>query len=200
MINAKPELCFRCANPARRQSGDIVTRWASQWERPELWIFDFHHHLFAGDNGEWVIGVAGLCGLFFVISGVILWWRTRKTFQFRLWPKRMSRPSIVWQHRDLGIIVAPLLLISIVTGTMMIFRPFALGVVEPDALSRDSAGLQRLEQLRLDRHQPIYVDTPLHDVLDLVASVPYPVPVLDHSGAFKGTISKNLLLQTLSRH
>ncbi len=42
------------------QSGDIVTRWASQWERPELWIFDFHHHLFTGDNGEWVIGIAGL--------------------------------------------------------------------------------------------------------------------------------------------
>src|SRR3546814_12690439 len=34
------------------QSGEIAARWASQWERPELWIFDFHHHLFAGDNGE----------------------------------------------------------------------------------------------------------------------------------------------------
>jgi uncharacterized iron-regulated membrane protein len=113
------------------QSGEIAARWASQWERPELWIFDFHHHLFAGDNGEWVIGVAGLCGLFFVISGVILWWRTRRTFQLRLWPKRMSRPAIVMHHRDLGVIVAPLLLISIVTGTMMIFRPFALGMVAP---------------------------------------------------------------------
>ena len=113
------------------QSGEVVTRWASQWERPELWIFDFHHHLFAGDSGEWVIGIAGLCGLFFVISGAILWWRTRKTFQLRLWPKRMSRPSIVMHHRDLGIVVAPLLLISIVTGTMMIFRPFAMVMIAP---------------------------------------------------------------------
>ncbi|WP_295327071.1 PepSY-associated TM helix domain-containing protein [uncultured Sphingopyxis sp.] len=113
------------------QSGDIAARWASQWERPELWIFDFHHHLFAGDSGEWVIGVAGLCGLFFVISGAILWWRTRKTFQLRLWPKRMSRPAIVMHHRDLGIIVAPLLLISVVTGTMMIFRPFAMAMIAP---------------------------------------------------------------------
>ena len=113
------------------QSGEIVARWASQWERPELWIFDFHHHLFAGDNGEWVIGIAGLCGLFFVISGVILWWRTRRTFRFRLWPKRMSRPAIVMHHRDLGVIVAPLLLISIVTGTMMIFRPFAMAMIAP---------------------------------------------------------------------
>ena len=113
------------------QSGEVVTRWASQWERPELWIFDFHHHLFTGHTGEWVIGIAGLCGLFFVVSGAILWWRTRRTFRLRLWPQRMSRPSIVWHHRDLGIVAAPLLLISIVTGTMMIFRPFALGVVAP---------------------------------------------------------------------
>lgn len=113
------------------QSGDIVTRWASQWERPELWIFDFHHHLFAGDSGEWVIGIAGLCGLFFVVSGIILWWRTRKTFQLRLWPKRMSRPAIVMHHRDLGVITAPLLLIAIITGTMMIFRPFAMIMVAP---------------------------------------------------------------------
>jgi len=113
------------------QSGEVVTRWASQWERPELWIFDFHHHLFAGDSGEWVIGIAGLAGLFFVISGVILWWRTRKTFRLRLWPKRMSRPAIVMQHRDLGVVMAPLLLISVVTGTMMIFRPFAMVMIAP---------------------------------------------------------------------
>ena len=104
------------------QSGEVVARWASQWERPEIWLFDFHHHLFTGDAGEWVIGIAGLAGLFFVISGVILWWRTRKTFKLRLWPKRMTRPAIVMQHRDLGVVVAPLLLLSVVTGTMMIFR------------------------------------------------------------------------------
>jgi uncharacterized iron-regulated membrane protein len=113
------------------QAGAIVTRWASQWERPELWLFDLHHHLFAGDVGETVIGVAGLCALLFVITGVILWWRTRRTFAFRLWPKRLSRPAIVMQHRDLGIVVAPLLLLSALTGTMMIFKPVAAVVVAP---------------------------------------------------------------------
>jgi LPXTG-motif cell wall-anchored protein len=57
-----------------------VARWQSQWERPELWLFDFHHHLFAGHTGETVTGVLGLIGLLFVISGSIVWWRTRKTF------------------------------------------------------------------------------------------------------------------------
>ncbi|WP_300650558.1 glycine betaine/L-proline ABC transporter ATP-binding protein ProV [Pseudomonas sp.] len=85
-------------------------------------------------------------------------------------------------------------------GYLIDERDQLLGVIEPDALNGNAAELQRLELLRLDQHQPIYVDTPLHEVLDVVASVPYPVPVLDHGGAFKGTISKNLLLQTLSRH
>ncbi|MDT8758910.1 PepSY domain-containing protein [Sphingomonas psychrotolerans] len=113
------------------QAGDIVTSWQSQWQRPELWIFDLHHHLFADDIGETVIGVAGLAAILFVVSGAILWWRTRKTFKFRLWPRRLSRPAIVMQHRDLGIMVAPLLLLSAVTGTMMIFKPFAALVIAP---------------------------------------------------------------------
>jgi uncharacterized iron-regulated membrane protein len=108
-----------------------VRHWQSQWERPELWLFDFHHHLFSGDVGETVIGIAGLAGILFVVTGSILWWRTRRTFKFRLWPKRLSRPAIVMQHRDLGIMVAPLLLLSVVTGTMMVFKPFAAIVVAP---------------------------------------------------------------------
>lgn len=113
------------------QSGHLVTRWSSQWERPEVWLFDLHHHLFTGDVGEWVSGIAGLCAVLFVITGAILWWRTRKTFKFRLWPKRMSRPAIVMQHRDLGIVAAPLLLISALTGSMLLFRPVAEVVVAP---------------------------------------------------------------------
>jgi glycine betaine/proline transport system ATP-binding protein len=85
-------------------------------------------------------------------------------------------------------------------GYLIDERDQLLGVVEPGALNGNAVELQRLEQFRLDHHQPIYVDTPLHEVLNVVASLPYPVPVLDHEGAFKGTISKNLLLQTLSRH
>jgi len=113
------------------QAGNVVLRWQSQWARPELWIFDLHHHLFSGDVGETVIGVAGLAALLFIVTGAILWWRTRRTFKFRLWPKRLSRPAIVMQHRDLGIVMAPLLLLSVVTGTMMIFKPFAAFVVAP---------------------------------------------------------------------
>lgn len=113
------------------QDGATVATWASQWERPELWIFDLHHHLFAGEMGETVAGIAGLGALVFIVTGAILWWRTRRTFRFRLWPKRFSRPAILTHHRDLGIVIAPLLLLTAVTGTMMIFRPFAALIVAP---------------------------------------------------------------------
>ena len=62
---------------------------------------------------------------------MILWWRTRKTFEFRLLPRRLSRPSIVRHHRDLGIVAAPLLVLSMLTGTMMTLRPVADFVLAP---------------------------------------------------------------------
>jgi len=115
------------------QTGMPVESWDSQWQRPELWLSDLHQHLFAAETGETLIGIAGLCGLFFVISGTILWWRTRRTFEWRLWPARMTRPSIVRHHRDLGVIAAPLLALSLVTGSVLVFRPLASVLFGPGA-------------------------------------------------------------------
>jgi uncharacterized iron-regulated membrane protein len=113
------------------QAGATVATWSSQWERPELWIFDLHHHLFAGHNGELVAGWAGVFGLLFVITGAILWWRSRRSFRWQLWPKRFQPGPIVSHHRDIGILVSPLLLLSFVTGTGMIFQEVAAGVLSP---------------------------------------------------------------------
>jgi len=124
------------------QAGEWVTHWDSQWQRPELWLFDLHHHLFAGDTGETIIGIAALLGLFFVISGTILWTRTRKTFEFRLLPKRISRPAIVRHHRDLGVVAAPLLLLSLLTGAILVFRPVAALILGLSAPAQIDASLQ----------------------------------------------------------
>lgn len=101
------------------QQGEIVARWSSKWERPELWLFDLHHYLLIGDAGKLIAGIAGLAGAAFVVTGVILWWPARRLFALRAWPANMSRNAVVRQHRDLGVVVAPLLLISILTGVMM---------------------------------------------------------------------------------
>lgn len=114
-----------------RQTGEIVARWSGIWDRPELWLFDLHHHLFAGDAGETVAGIAALAAMFFVVTGSILWWRTRRTFRLRLWPARWTRPAILMHHRDLGIVMAPLLLLATLTGAMLVFRPVAGLVLSP---------------------------------------------------------------------
>lgn len=104
-----------------RQNGEVVARWTNEWERPELWLFDLHHHLFAGETGETITGVAGIAGMLFVLTGMILWWRSRGRFSFRLWPRRFAPGPITAQHRDFGIVAAPLLLLSFSTGALMIF-------------------------------------------------------------------------------
>lgn len=113
------------------QTGTIVTRWDSKWDRVELWLFDVHHYLLAGQTGSTVAGVLALIGIGFVATGAILWWPLRKTFTFRPWPARMSRPAIVRQHRDLGIVIAPLLFLSLLTGAMMTLRPVAMLLLSP---------------------------------------------------------------------
>src|SRR5688572_20258626 len=104
-----------------RQDGTTVANWSSQWERAEFWLFDLHHHLFSGHTGELIAGWAGVFGLVFTITGVVLWWRSRHAFKWQLWPKKFQPGPIVSHHRDIGILVAPLLLVSFVTGTGMIF-------------------------------------------------------------------------------
>lgn len=106
-----------------RQNGATVASWTNQWERPELWLFDLHHHLFAGETGEIVTGIAGLLGLMFVVTGSLLWWRSRRAFRPRLWPRRLLPGPIVSHHRDFGVLAAPLLTVSMLTGVLMLFAP-----------------------------------------------------------------------------
>jgi uncharacterized iron-regulated membrane protein len=123
------------------QNGVLVSRWSRQWERPEIWLAEFHHHLFAGETGRTLIGVLGICGLCFVATGATLWWRTRRTFVLRLWPARMSRSATMRHHRDLGIVVAPLLVLSMITGAALVFRPMTVLLFGPTALAQINKSL-----------------------------------------------------------
>ena len=112
-----------------RQDGRLADSWASEWGRPELWLFDLHHHLFSGRTGETVTGIAGLAGILFVLTGLLLWWRGRASFRPTLLPKRMAPGPITKHHRDLGVLAAPLLLLSMATGVLMLFEPLRLAVI-----------------------------------------------------------------------
>lgn len=110
------------------QSGHVVARWESLWARPELWLFDLHHYLLIGDVGKTIAGIAGLAGLGFVITGVILWWPTRRTFVLALLPKTWKRAGVVKHHRDLGVGSAPMLALILTTGAILALPPLYAGL------------------------------------------------------------------------
>lgn len=113
------------------QAGQVVDRWDSLWGRPELWLFDLHHYLFMGETGKIVTGVLGLLLLAFAVTGLILWWRTRRKFEFRLWPAEMTRSAIIRQHRDIGAVASPLLIMTALTGSFMVFPGLSDAMLSP---------------------------------------------------------------------
>ena len=114
-----------------KSDGTVLASWDSIWGRLETFLFDIHHYFLIGDPGKTMTGIAGLLGVGFVVTGLILWWSMRKTFKFRLWPTRMTRPSIIRQHRDLGVVLAPLLFLTMLTGVMMTLQPVAALILLP---------------------------------------------------------------------
>ena len=121
------------------QTSQVVDRWDSLWGRPELWLFDLHHYLFMGETGKVITGMLGLLLFAFAITGLILWWRTRRKFQFRLWPAEMTKSAIIRQHRDIGAVASPLLILSALTGAFMVFPAMSDALLAPWAKAAPTA-------------------------------------------------------------
>lgn len=121
------------------QGGAIIERWASMWDRPELWLFDLHHYLFMGEPGQIVTGILGFLLLGFSATGLLLWWRTRKTFRLRIWPARFTTSAIVRHHRDLGAVASPILILAACTGALMVFPAVSMWLLAP--ISQEHAAL-----------------------------------------------------------
>ncbi len=127
------------------QAGMVVDRWDNMWGRPELWLFDLHHYLFMGEIGEYLTGALGLLLLAFAVTGLILWWRTRRSFEFRLWPARFTKGAIIRQHRDIGAVASPVLILSALTGAFMIFPAVSEALLTPWAEPTEAAALVQPE-------------------------------------------------------
>lgn len=111
--------------------GSLLARWASTWERPETFLFDLHHHLLMGETGELIGGWLGIAAVLFAVTGLILWWPTRRTFRLKAVPARLTRPSIVRHHRDIGAVLALPILLAGLTGAMMVLKPLGTAVLAP---------------------------------------------------------------------
>jgi len=111
--------------------GTLLARWHGSCERPETLLFDLHHRLLLGDSGELIAGWLGLAAILFCITGLILWWPTRRTFRLRVLPPRLTRPAIIMHHRDIGAVLALPLLLAAGTGSLMVLPPLAQALLAP---------------------------------------------------------------------
>ncbi|TNE60913.1 MAG: PepSY domain-containing protein [Alphaproteobacteria bacterium] len=85
-------------------------------------LFDIHHYLALGDTGKQIIGLLGLAAIFSVLSGLYLWWPWRRGFRLSLLKARGgSSAAHRGAHATMGILLAPLLLVTVVTGTVLIY-------------------------------------------------------------------------------
>lgn len=111
--------------------GGLLARWQSTWDRPETFLFDLHHHLLMGGTGEVIAGWLGIAAVLFCVTGLILWWPTRRTFRLRALPQRFTRPAVIMHHRDIGAVLALPILLAAVTGALMVLKPLGQAVLGP---------------------------------------------------------------------
>ena len=93
---------------------------------PLLWLRELHTHLLGGEAGERVLGIVGLVSLGLVLVGVYLWWpsRGRLLSHLRVHAGPPVRRWLTW-HRSSGILLLPLLILSIATGVGMVYHEAA---------------------------------------------------------------------------
>lgn len=91
----------------------------------ELWLFQLHTRLLAGESGQQVVRVVGPVAFASVVAGLLLWWPRRGGWRGRdlLGPGAGSRPGLLRWHLAWGGAAALVLLPLVGSGALMAHNP-----------------------------------------------------------------------------
>lgn len=103
-------------------TGKVVDQWHEN-DRFEEWLYDLHHRLLLEDLGLTIMGSAAVALFILVLLGVISFIPLRRHFSRGILPHNTSRFALINSHRNLGILLALPLLLTLVTGFTQAF-PF----------------------------------------------------------------------------
>lgn len=94
-----------------------------QWYQDPIGILtELHVNLGAGAAGHRFAGAAGLITSLMVVSGILLWPRSKGPFRIRhLLPRSLDRRDLLRLHRDLGIVASLPVLLLVLTGSGLVF-------------------------------------------------------------------------------
>jgi uncharacterized iron-regulated membrane protein len=102
------------------RSGAVIARWAGN-ERFVDVLFELHRSLLLGQGAKKAVGIVGLVGLAMVLSGLVLAWPAIRRWRGAVWPRSTARSALVVAHRELGLLVALPLLVTMTTGVAVVF-------------------------------------------------------------------------------
>jgi uncharacterized iron-regulated membrane protein len=123
----------------------VIVKWASKEQRwltavdpydgrivadgrdyswPMEWLFNVHEQLLAGPVGEVIVGIEGLALIFMAVTGIVYWWPGRRRLKQGFRVKLDGSVDLRWRtlHRAVGAGVSVLLLLSAVTGVLMVWK------------------------------------------------------------------------------
>ena len=103
------------------QTGRVLT--VREWGAYTMsWIYVLHYTLLSGSTGKTIVGLTGIALIFFLVSGLYLWWpkrgRLRQALRIRRHPTGRFLREL---HQVIGAITAPALLICAITGVTLVF-------------------------------------------------------------------------------
>lgn len=93
---------------------------------------EFHVELLAGSWGQVMLLICGVLALFLTLSGLILWWPGRRAFHWRwIVPGDYRASRSLQYHRHAGALASPLLLVTLLTGSIMLWQKLIVPLLPP---------------------------------------------------------------------
>ncbi|MDX1584267.1 MAG: PepSY-associated TM helix domain-containing protein [Thermoanaerobaculia bacterium] len=155
--------CDRCQRVWVDPSTGLVNGVRSYDGTTRLWLHELHRRMLLGDAGERAVGWAGLFLVGILLSGIALWLPRKRQRAFRLLLSKGWKVATHDLHRMGGLVVAPLLLLSALSGIYFVFhdeidsvlnrwtdpgaveasRPALAPGISPDGMIRESERLFR---------------------------------------------------------
>lgn len=87
------------------------------------WVYRLHYTLLSGTTGKYVVGVLGLCLLFFCVSGIVIWWPRHGRWYRALTIKRGAGTFRLNYdlHKTAGVYLLPVLFVVSLSGVSIVF-------------------------------------------------------------------------------
>ena len=118
-------------------NGQVVDQWHMN-DRFEEWLYDLHHRLLLDNPGLTIVGLAAMALVILVLLGVISFIPVRRHFYKGPLPRNTTRIALLDSHRNIGILIALPLLLTLLTGITLAF-PFQVEEIFLDEVRSSEA-------------------------------------------------------------